>query len=482
MKAIQTLVLLAALAAGNFVLIARQPTNAADKGIAPEAPTTNAAAVVPNNAATAAPLPAFPAKEQPPTPPPTAAPGAPQPIPQPLPPDPAAQTNAPPAAGDHMPAPATTPDQVPDTSVANSPEASGNGSDGLRLNFRNAPLDRVLNYMSEAAGFVIVLEARPRGTVDVWSATPVTREEAVNLLNQALKKNGYAAIRNGRTLTVVPRDEAKTRDIPVFVGSDPAAIPKTDEIVTQIIPVRFVEVAQLVKDLQPLVSLQTTITANESGNEIVITDTQANIRKVAEIIKAIDAGAEDVTVVRVFRLNYADPTELADLLMNLFPDDSRSGGSSSPVQFGGFGGMRNFFRGGGPGGGNRSSTTGNQNQRIKKRSRVLAVPDPRTSSVAVSAAQDLMDQIDGVVAELDSNPAKVKQVKVFKIENADAQQVLEVLQDTFQNTGQNSRNAANQNSALQNRSSQQSTGQGNSALRTGGSSRSGGMGSGSFNR
>ena len=93
-----------------------------------------------------------------------------------------------------------------------------------------------------------------------------------------------------------------------------------------------------------------------------------------------------------------------------------------------------------------------------------------------------MDQIEGVVTELDSNPAKVKKVQVFKIENADAQQVMQVLQDTFQNTGQNSRNTANQNSALQNRSTQQSTGQGNSGLRTGGSSRSGGMGSGSLNR
>ncbi|HXI50274.1 MAG TPA: hypothetical protein VNH84_02180, partial [Candidatus Saccharimonadales bacterium] len=29
---------------------------------------------------------------------------------------------------------------------------------GLRLNFRGVPLDMVLNYMSEAAGFIIVLD------------------------------------------------------------------------------------------------------------------------------------------------------------------------------------------------------------------------------------------------------------------------------------------------------------------------------------
>jgi general secretion pathway protein D len=448
MKDIRTLVLLTALAASAPILIARQPTNSAGEAASASPAVTNA--LTQPAAPSAALIPQPPAQD----------------------------------AGAQQAVPASTTNQVAE---AAAPAAvlisSNNGTNGLRMNFRNAPLDQVLRYMSEAAGFVVVLEARPSGKVDIMSDSPVTREEAVNLLNQALKKNGYAAIRNGRTLTIVPKDEAKIHDIPVYIGGDPATIPRTDEIVTQIIPVRYVEVAQLVKDLQPLVSTQTTMTANESGNELVITDTQANIHRVAEIIKAIDAGAEDVTLVRVFRLNYADPSELADLLVNLFPDDSKSGGSSSPMQFGGFGGLRSFFRGGGgpgaggPGGGGASGAN-NQNQRIKKRARVVAVPDPRTSSVAVTAARDLMDQVEQVVTELDSNPAKVKKVRVFKVENADVSQVWQVLNDTFVNSGQSSQTKANQTSPLQTRSTQQSTSQpGTSTTRMGGGSR-GGVGSG----
>ena len=129
----------------------------------------------------------------------------------------------------------TSPPAVPVESTA-----PVNGTNGLRLNFRGAPLDAVLEYLSDAAGFIIVKETRVRGTVDVWSNQPLTKEEAVNLLNTVLKKNGYAAIRNDRTLTIVNRDEAKTHDIPVISGNDPDKIPRNDEIVTQIIPVRFV--------------------------------------------------------------------------------------------------------------------------------------------------------------------------------------------------------------------------------------------------
>jgi len=342
----------------------------------------------------------------------------------------------------------------------NAITAGTNG--GLRLNFRGVPLEMVLNYLSDAAGFIIVLDAQPRGKVDVWSNTPLSRDEAVDLLNSVLNKNGLASIRNGRTLTIVNKDEAKTKNIPVKQGSNPEGITNNDEIVTQIIPVRFVEVSQLIKDLQPLVATATTMTANEAGNSIVMTDTQSNIRRVAEIIQAIDLGAEDMTEVEVFRLQYADPTEMATLLTSVFPDESKSSGSQSPIQFGrgGFGGL--FGGRGGPGGGNNSSGGGggDQNSRIKKRARVIAVADARTQSVIVSAASGLMAQIRVMITQLDSNPAKKQNVYVYSLENADAQQVEQVLQEMFETTTtrNNSRNSQNQNNVLQNRANQNQQG------------------------
>ena len=404
--------------------------------------------------------------------------------------------NVPPAPAGAAPAadaPATnaiapTNESVPalaDTNLAPVLAADNGTNGGLRLNFRGASLDSVLEYLSDAAGFIIVKEARLRGTVDVWSNQPMTKDEAVNLLNSVLKKNGYTAIRNGRTLTIVNRDEAKTHDIPVISGSDPARIPRNDEVVTQIIPVRFVEVTQLVKDLQPLVSVQTTITANEAGNAIVITDTQANIRRVAEIILAIDSGAEEFTELRVFRLTNSDPVETAELLSSLFPDDtSRGGNSQSPFQSG-FGSFFSRFGRSRDGGGSSSSSGGNnaQNQRIKKRNRVIAVADQRTASVIVSATRDLMEQIEHVVNDLDTNSKGRQTVHIYELRNASPQEALPVLQDMFGKNGtQNNRNTTTQNDPLLNRSTTQSQ-QNNTGVRTGNNnnmSRGGVGGGGTF--
>jgi len=352
-----------------------------------------------------------------------------------------------------------------------------NGEPGLRMNFRGVPLDLVLNYLSEAAGFIIVLDTKVTGKIDAWSNQPLSKDEAVELLNSVLNRNGFAAIRHGRTLTIVNKDEAKTRDIPVILESDPNKIPKTDEIVTQIMPVRYIEVAQLLKDLQPLVATTTTMTANEAGNSIIMTDTRANINRVAQIIKAIDQGAEDVTEVRVFRLEFADPTEMASLLASLFPDDSRSGGSQSPVQFGGRrGGGNPFERMFGSG---SSSGSGNsQDQRIKRRAKVVAVADPRTSSVIVTATSGLMSQVEEMIKQLDADPARKQKVYVYQVNPGDVSQVQTVLEDMFETTTSNnrnsSRNSSSQNNVLQNRATQNQTTGSSSSRFNSGNSRTGG--------
>src|SRR4051812_8026460 len=320
------------------------------------------------------------------------------------------------------------------------PAAVGtNGTDEIYLNFHNAPIAEILNYLSDAAGFIIELDTRVSGTVNVWSTHPVSKDEAVQLLNSVLNKNGYTVIRNGRTLRVMTHDDAIHGDIPVNVSNEPDSIPKTDEIVTQIIPIRYVQARQLVTDLSPFVSSRATIMANDAGNSIVVTDTQANIRHLVEIIKAIDGSAEDVTEVRVFHLQYHDPNEVANMLTTVFTDQSGQGnnGGSTPIRFGGFGGQgqqggfggfRRFFGGGGQGGGGNGGGN-SQNDRLRQRAKVVAVADQRTASVLVTAPKDLMSQIEQLVEQVDRESPKVAHVSVIHLENADPQQVQKVLQD-----------------------------------------------------
>jgi hypothetical protein len=376
------------------------------------------------------------------------------------------------------------------------PANSGtNGSDGLILNFRGAQIDQVLNYLSDAAGFIIELDTRVSGTVDVFSAHPVSKDEAVQLLNSVLNKNGYAAIREGRRLRIMTKDNAMRGQIPVIIGNDPANIPMNDEIVTQIIPIRYVQARQLIIDLSSLTQ-SPSIIANDAGNSIIVTDTQANIHHLVELVKAIDGSAEDVTVVKPFHLQYHDPVEVANLITSVYADQSNGqGGGQAPIRFGGGGGFGGFGgfggRGGQGGGGLRALFGGGQGgggqqggQAVRQKAKVVAVADQRMASVIVTAPKDLMPQIEELVTEIDQESPKVAKVSVIHLENADPIQVQKVLQQ-FQ--GNNSRTAqTTQNSPLMTRenqtSSSSSTGFGTTGFGggTGGGGGFGGGGGGGF--
>ena len=399
------------------------------------------------------------------------------------------------AANAQLPTPpAAAPEQV-SAAVPNTPAvsaASADGTNGLRLNFRGAPLESVLDYLSDAAGFIIVLDTQVSGRVDLWSDRPVTKDEAVDLLNSVLNKNGYAAIRDGRKLTIMSKNDAKTRNIPVKTGNDPAAIPNNDEIVTQIIPIRFVEARQLVTDLSSFVSPQATIVANEAGNSIVVTDTQSNIRHLTEIIRAIDNSAEGETEIRVFHLTHASPTDVASELSQIFPTGGTSGSQvQTPFRFGGgVGGPGGG--GGGPGGffqrmmaaNATGNTGGSQNSRIQKQSQVVAVADQRTSSVVVTASKDLMQEIAGMMEQLDVPSDRDQGVYVFQMKNGDPQQALTVLQNMFQSSSTSrsgTSSSSSQNSALQQRAVNGTTTMGTTTTTTtgiGGTSTGGGVGGG----
>ena len=377
--------------------------------------------------------------------------------------------------------------------VLPAPVGNGtNGTDGLIMNFRGAPIEQVLTYLSDAAGFIIELDTRVSGTVDVFSAHPVSKEEAVQLLNSVLNKNGYAAIRSGRTLRIMSKDSAIHSQIPVIVEGDPDKIPVNDEIVTQIIPVRNVSARQLIVDVSSLTQ-SPSIIANDAGNSIIVTDTQANIHHLAELVKAIDNSSEDVTIVRVFHLRFHDPVEVASLLSSVFGDQSSQ--STGTPQFGGFGGrggggFPGGFGGGGfgGGGGGRGGGAGlaqlfggggqqssSQSSRMRQRAKLVAVADQRTASVLVTAPKDIMSDVEQLISQVDQTSPMVAHVSVIHLENADPTQVQKVLQQ-FQ--GSNNRSSSSsQNSALTTRQNQTSSSSSStSAFGTSGSSGFGGGG------
>ncbi len=332
-----------------------------------------------------------------------------------------------PAPTEAAPAPSPTPAETvaPTTPIAlpAAPRASSGtasaikvGKGELMLNFQNASLADVLNYLSEAAGFIVVQDTAIAGTVNVVSKQPVSIEDSVDLLNSVLIDKGYAAIRNGRILKIVPRSGAQKMDIPVQSGSDPTQIPRKDGMVTQILPVRYVEAAKLVENLRPLLSPDATLSANEASNALLLADTQTNVHRMAEIIHALDNSVSSISAIRVYTLQYADSKSLANVLTQLFATDQTSSGGNNR-------GNNQNNRPTPPWMANAAATAKTQSAAQQAATRIIAVSDDQSNSVIVSAPDAALPTISDIITRIDQNISDITDTRIFRLTHADAMEL-----------------------------------------------------------
>jgi general secretion pathway protein D len=239
-----------------------------------------------------------------------------------------------------------------------------NGDVKIKLNFQDTPLQAVLEYLSETVGLTVVSnEPLIDGRMTVISRQAISLEEAITLINSILKEKGLTTVLTGKVLKVVTVAQAKTESLPVYSGRDPNAVVPSDDIVTYVIPVRYVTADDLRENLETLIPEHASLEANEDGNALIVTDTMANIQRLMKIVAALDTHMASVSEIRVFRLVNADAASAAQMINTIFEQnqqggrggrDNRGGGPGgfNPMRMmmermgrGGFGG-----RGGGPGG------------------------------------------------------------------------------------------------------------------------------------
>jgi len=311
------------------------------------------------------------------------------------------------------------------------------------MKFENASIDSVLDYLSDVGGFIIIKQVpRLEGRVTVTSRQPVSPTEAVALLNTVLKQNGYTAIQSGpggRQLKIVAWDRAKKLNIPVKFGADPAEIEDTDELVTQVVPVRFVDAVKLKQDLTPLIGPDADVSSNAGSNSLIITDSSANIKHVVEIVAKLDQHQATAAEIKVFHLEYANSTAAAKLIMDIFKTEDqdqsgRSRGSSSGFsslissRFFGGGGPPGF---GGPGGSDRSRGGRGEESDTNRTAKVNASADERTNTVVVAAPPDTLKTIESVIKEIDSDPTAESSFFIYPLRNATATNLESVINNLF---------------------------------------------------
>jgi general secretion pathway protein D len=181
----------------------------------------------------------------------------------------------------------------------------------ITLNFTNAEIEAVARTMATLTGRNVVVDPRVKGTITLTTDKPVSPAVAYSQFLAMLRLQGYTVVDAAGLDKIVPEADAKLQGGAVFDG----ALVAGNQISTQIFKLNFENANNLLPILRPLISPNNTINVNPGNNSLVITDYGDNLRRIAQIIAAMDVS--NATDVEVISLQHAIAVDLAPLVLRL---------------------------------------------------------------------------------------------------------------------------------------------------------------------
>jgi general secretion pathway protein D len=263
------------------------------------------------------------------------------------------------------------------------------GPDGtFTIHFEDVELPVFIKFIAKATGRNFVFSDKVTGTVTVISPTPVTASEALTVFQSVLATRGLTTIDDGVVTRIVPLREARTSGGVLLDGKAPTA-----GFATRLIPLQHVDAAQIASAVQSLVSKEGSLAAYPATNTLIVTETVANLDRIASVVKALDIPSHEKSV-EVIPLDHADAEQLADHITDILGEQDRRGG--------------------------KDRGTETENFKI--------VPDERTNSLVVIAGPVELRQIRRLVAGLDT-PLREddSRIHVYYAKYADARSLVDVV-------------------------------------------------------
>ncbi len=285
-------------------------------------------------------------------------------------------------------------DQGQNPGQATSGSAAANGSQRfVSIDFNNVDISVFIKFISELTGKNFVIDQRVKGKVTIISPSKISVDEAFKVFESVLDVHGFATVETGRLIKIIPSPDARTKSIETRTRAKGDS--DNDQVVTQLMPLRYADPDQVKRLFTPMVSKSSVILSYAPTNTLIITDNYSNIARLMKILKTIDipgVGRE----ITIFPIQNADAAKLVTLLETVFKT------SQGPVK-----------KGAAPS--DRSAAF---------------VADERTNSIIMVASEVDTNRIRSLIDTLDLETPKGKEkIHVYYLEYAVAEEIVAVLKD-----------------------------------------------------
>ena len=259
----------------------------------------------------------------------------------------------------------------------------------VSIDFNNVDLVVFIKFMSDLTKKNFIIDDKVKGKVTIISPGKITVAEAYRVFLSVLEVHGYATVPSGKITKIIPSPEARSKSIKTRIQEESGVV--GDNVVTQLIPLRYADPNEIKKLFTPLVSKSSVILSYPPTSTLIITDVQSNIKRLMRILKAIDITGVGQQIA-IIPVDYADATKLVTLLTSIFKQGKKPKGAVAKE--------------------------------------ITFVADERTNSIVLLASEGDTDNIRRLIRSLDKETPKGQaKIHVYYLEHANAEDLAKVLLD-----------------------------------------------------
>lgn len=177
-----------------------------------------------------------------------------------------------------------------------------------------------------------LIDPRVSGKVNFRSVAPVAREDVLPLMQVILRLNGISIVEDGGLYRIIPISDISREPTPVGIGRESDKVKTVGKSLIQVVPMQYIQSSELVRILTPFLSANALIVDVAKSNHIIIADTDANIKRLLQLVEIFDSETTKKLTPQVFvyPVQNSKAKDVAHILQQIFLGAKSSTASTTP--------------------------------------------------------------------------------------------------------------------------------------------------------
>ncbi len=325
------------------------------------------------------------------------------------------------------PGPAAAPVPAPE------PPSGSAGEKLIQLNFKDAPLDQVLEFAAELLGRTLIKSPGLNATITLKSQSRLSIKEGLQAIETVLAMNNVSLVPMGdKFLKVVQIAAARQEGMPILLNLPDKPFAEADQLVSQVVVLKHVEIAEATPIIQSFLHGYGKIQPLERNNSLMITDTAANMKRVLEILDYIDQPVDANAELRIYEIRFAKAADIAGRINELIADSQAKEDKPKVEQVAVQGSVPPAIQALRPGGGSRTEAVENAVALAERgviRGKVKIVADEPTNILFILSRTENFVFFDRIIEVLDRTETPDLSVRVVALEYAKADEISSILNE-----------------------------------------------------